>query len=157
MRDSFSAYVERAYNDPVMINTILSMVDFEMWIYEVGLDPTQTLNFTTSQSVEAKNLALSYIALNGTSSPADYKVYNDFYSNLKVIFHDTIQAAIGVNLNIPILQRIDNDLNCTADPDPEVKQRWYSTGLYMNYTNVTEPAHIWISSMGRNKYIMPIY
>jgi hypothetical protein len=27
----------------------------------------------------------------------------------------------------------------------------------MNYTDVIEPAHTWISSQGRMKYLMPIY
>jgi len=60
-------------------------------------------------------------------------------------------------MNIAIMTAIDNELGCTSEQDPEVKQRWYSTGLFLNYTNVTQPAFDWISSMGRNKYIIPIY
>jgi len=52
------------------------MVNYEEWIYEVGLDPTGTVNFTNPYSTAAVNLANAYILLNGTGSPANYSVYN---------------------------------------------------------------------------------
>jgi len=60
-------------------------------------------------------------------------------------------------MNTAIMARIDADYNCSGDPDPEVKQRWYPTGIVLNYTDVFEPAHSFISSMGRLKYLTPIY
>lgn len=60
-------------------------------------------------------------------------------------------------MNTAILARIDADLDCTATLDPEVKQRWFPTGLGLNYDPVYEPAHTWISSMGRSKYLTPVY
>ena len=79
-----------------------------------------------------------------------------YYSNLKVVFQDTLVANIQ-DLNLEILERIDADYGCTDDIDPEVKQRWYPVGLMLNYTLVYEPAHSWISSMGRSKYLTPVY
>ena len=35
--------------------------------------------------------------------------------------------------------------------------RWYPTCLYLNYTNAYDPAYQWISSMGRSKYLNPVY
>lgn len=75
---------------------------------------------------------------------------------MKVVFHDTLQTYYD-QVNIAILERIDADLNCTVDLDPEVRQRWYPTGLGKYYDPVYDPAHLWISSMGRSKYLMPVY
>jgi len=58
---------------------------------------------------------------------------------------------------LEILGKIDADLSCTTTVDPEVKQRWFATGLALEYAPVKEPAHEWISSMGRSKYLAPIY
>lgn len=41
--------------------------------------------------------------------------------------------------------------------DPEVRMRWYPTCLYLNYTAAYNPAYAWISSMGRSKYLNPVY
>lgn len=54
---------------------------------------------------------------------------------------------------IAILTRIDGDLSITNSIDPEVKQRWFSLGLYYSYTPVKTPALTFVSTMGRNKYI----
>ena len=131
------------------------MVDYEEWIYEVGLDPTCTLNFTNSDSTNAVNLAMDYINLNGTSSPSNYQTYNGFRSNQKVVFHQTLLTDF--NTNTAIITQIDNDLNITGTTDPEVRQRWYSIGLYLNYNPVYTPAETWVGQIGRNKYLNSIY
>lgn len=56
-----------------------------------------------------------------------------------------------------ILTKIDADLECTEEVDPEVKQRWFPIGLTLMYDPVYDPAHTWISSMGRSKYLNPVY
>lgn len=56
-----------------------------------------------------------------------------------------------------ILNRIDADLNCTGTVNPEVRKVWYPIGLAL-YNPVTyDPAYAWISSMGRSKYLNPVY
>jgi len=52
---------------------------------------------------------------------------------------------------------IDSYYNCTGDPNPEVKQRWYPLGISLNYVDVIEPSHQFVGSMGRLKYLTPIY
>jgi hypothetical protein len=61
------------------------------------------------------------------------------------------------SVNLAVIARIDADLNITNDVDPEVRMRWYPTCLYLQYPNVYDPAHDWISSMGRSKYLNPVY
>ena len=58
---------------------------------------------------------------------------------------------------LAVMERVDADLNLTNTLDPECKQRWFPLGIKLNYTNTTEPAHKFISSMGRMKYLNPIY
>jgi len=101
-------------------------------------------------------LAQEYVALGGQGSPEQKDEYFNFYSNLKVVFHDTL-LALEDQVTIAILERIDADLGVTADVDPEVRQRWYALGLSKMYDPVYDPAHDWISSMGRSKYLNPIY
>lgn len=74
---------------------------------------------------------------------------------MKVVFYDTLQNAPG--LNIAILTQIDADYATTADPDPEVKQRWLPAGLTLSYQPAYEPAHTWVSTMGRCKYLTSVY
>lgn len=71
------------------VNKILSSINWEEWMYKSELAPAH-LDFTTKASNESAALALQYIALNGTGSPAAFKDYFTYYSNLKVVFHNTL-------------------------------------------------------------------
>ncbi len=157
MRATWEYFVENMIPDltPEEVNEILAAIDWSTWLYEPGLSPVP-LDFNTDLSDQSRAMALEYISLNGTGSPSNFNLYNDYYSNLKVVFHDTLEAKID-EVNTAILERIDADLNCTADIDPEVRQRWYPIGLTKFYDPVYDPAHAWISSMGRSKYLDPVY
>ena len=61
------------------------------------------------------------------------------------------------DVTIKILEKIDADLDITATKDPEVKNVWFPLGIRLNYTAVISPAHTFISSMGRLKYLQPEY
>jgi hypothetical protein len=113
------------------------MVDYETWIYKVGGDPTGSLNFMTTNIQTAVNLANSYVSLGGASSPPGFSVYNSWISNLKVIFHQTLLYNLATNT--AVMARIDSDLSVTQTLDPEVRERWYTLGLYLNYNPVFAP------------------
>ena len=157
LRGTWEFFVERKIPGLTgqQVNDILAAVDWSTWMYKTGLAPVP-LDFSTPESDQSTALALAYISLNGTASPDNFDEYFTYYSNLKVVFHDTLQNNYD-KVNTAILERIDADLNCTADIDPEVRQRWYPTGLGLYYDPVYDPAHEWISSMGRSKYLMPVY
>jgi len=88
LRQTWEYWVEINY--PVdEVNVILASINWEQWMFEGTLAPVE-LNFTTSEAVESANLALGFIALNGTGSPPGYEDYFTFYSNLKVVFHETL-------------------------------------------------------------------
>ena len=138
------------------VNDILAASNFNTWIFESALPPEGTFNFSTPEADDAEQLALDYIALGGASSPANKDDYNSFYSNLKVVFYNTLQANID-QVDIALLTLIDANYDTTNDPDPEVKQRWYPIGLTLQYNPVYDAAHTWVSSMGRCKYLTPVY
>ena len=72
------------------------------------------------------------------------------------MFHSTLQENIA-DLNLAILKRIDEDLDCTKDPEHEVKSRWYPVGINLNYGAVLGSAFDWVSSIGRLKFLRPVY
>lgn len=69
---------------------MLGEIDWNTWYYTVGWDPSGTLNFTTTNSAAAVALAQEYVTLAGDSSPTNYYMYNYWYSNLRVVFQNTL-------------------------------------------------------------------
>jgi len=102
-------------------------------------------------------LADNYIELEGNESPDNFEVFiNDYYSNLKVIFLERLNIQYD-KVTIDILAKIDSDYNLTLTVDPECKQRWLPLAIRKGYADALEPAHTFISSQGRLKYLKPIY
>jgi len=124
-------------------------------LYKPELAPVP-LDFSTDLSKEAVALANEYIILAGFSSPADKDSYFEFDSNLKTIFHTTLLEQQD-DVTLAIIALIDTDFGVTADPNPEVKQRWLPLGLAKLYDPSYDAAHEFVSSQGRLKYLTPIY
>lgn len=154
LRQTWEQFVHDNY-EGAKINEILAAVDWEVWLNVPELAPVP-LDFSTELSDKAVSLALEYISLGGDSSPADKDDYYKFDSNLKTIFHTTLNEN-QKDITLAILARIDGDFDVTADPNPEVKQRWHPSGLTVNYVPVFEPAHEFVSDQGRLKYLTPVY
>lgn len=132
---------------------IINQVDWDAWVFGTGLPPIQ-LDFTTPALLQSKELANQFIA--GTA-PADANAtYCSWDSNLKQVFADTLLSAQD-QVSAEILTQIDATIGITDTQDPEVKQRWFPLGLKKYYEPVTQPSHDFISSMGRMKYLTPIY
>ena len=85
----WAQWVELNYT-PAENQRILSATNWNFWLFESKLPPSGTFDFSTPEATDAANLALEYISLGGSASPAGYKDYFAFYSNLKVIFYDTL-------------------------------------------------------------------
>jgi len=139
------------------VNRILGQVDWEAWLYTTTF-PVH-FDFTTELSDAAVKLATEYIQLGGDSSPADLDKYAQFDSNLKTIFYSTLLDAKD-QCTHAILDKIDADLKATADPNPEVKQRWLPLCLSLQYQTdgaAYEAAHDFVSAQGRLKYLTPQY
>lgn len=134
---------------------IKAAIDWKAWVEKPGNIPV-FLDFTTTDLNASKALADDYVARQGQSSPADYTKFNDYYSNLKVVFIEELIAKNDTKTK-DIMIRVDGDYKLTQTVDPEIKQRWFPLGIMFGYTQVMDPAHQFISSMGRMKYLKPIY
>lgn len=100
---------------------------------------------------------MDYISLGGDSSPLNYEDYNGWYSNLKVVFH-TALADNQSDLTDAIISRIDADFDVTNTNDPEVLQRWFPLTIRLvTYSPVYSKAEAWVGSLGRLKYLTPVY
>jgi hypothetical protein len=157
-RQTFSDFVEQYYTNPDTVDQVLSQIDYETWIYVVGGDPTGTLAplFQNSNIAAAQALMNGYISCAGACSPSNPQQYNSWTSNLQVIFHQTCLS--NFRCNAAVMTRIDSDLSITSTAtDGEVRQRWYTAGVYNNYGPVMTAAGNWVASMGRNKYLQPIF
>ena len=64
------------------VNPLLASINWEHWLYGPGMTDLPADTFETEDSLDAKNLALAYIALNGTGYPENWEDYNGFFSNL---------------------------------------------------------------------------
>jgi len=114
------------------------------------------MDFTTKASNESAQLANEYIDLNCEGSPEGFEDYFNYDSNTKVVFHTALNNRFD-ELTECILARIDADLDCTSDKNPEVKQRWLPLGLKLFYDPAYDAAHTFVSVQGRSKYLNPQY
>lgn len=60
-------------------------------------------------------------------------------------------------MNLAVYQKVNADLDVMSDENPEVRQRWLPMGIYLNDPDAFTNAEAWVSSMGRNKYLDPVY
>ena len=151
-KSEFEAFVDANYPDNS--TTVKELMKWDTWVKVPGI-PVDKLDFVTPNLTESQDLANEYIKLNGSGSPEKADDYKSWDSNLKVVFLE--QLAQSKETNLEIIKKIDADLNITSTVDPECIQRWYPLGIMLNYTEVVEPAHVFISSFGRMKYLTPIY
>lgn len=154
----FQKEFEQVVNDyfPVPI-TIISKMNWTAWVHEPGLPKyIKWTDFDTPELTASNALADAYIAGGGKQSPPGYTDYNNWPSNLKQIFLNRLLARFN-DITVDIMTKIDNDLGVTNTLDPECKLAWYPLGLQKNYGPAKEAAHEFISSMGRMKYVSPMY
>lgn len=91
LQRTWGQWVEENY-EPKEANAILAATEWNTWIFKPDLWVPGQLDFSTPEGQDAEELAMAYIALNGTASPPNYADYFSFYSNLKVIFYETLSA-----------------------------------------------------------------
>jgi leukotriene-A4 hydrolase len=141
---------------PADAEAAIAKVNWDLWVLGPGLSPV-SLDFSTPNATEFTNMALDYIARKGDSSAANYTDYlHTKDPNLKVIFLDTL--ALNSDLLTPkLLAKIDADLNVTYDRNPEVGQRWFPMAVQQGYQPAMERAKNYTQSIGRQKYIIPVY
>ena len=134
---------------------ILNKMDWDAWVKQPGLAPV-TLDFTTPELIESRNLADAYITLGGHGSPEKASNFKTYFSNLKVIFLNQLMSRLS-QVTIDIMTQIDKDLDITHIKDPECLQRWLPMSILKNYQPAIPVAHNFVATVGRKKYIIPLY
>lgn len=102
-------------------------------------------------------MADAYIALGGNGRPDNYTKYittDDV--QLQVIFLNRLTDRVA-DLSYKLLKKIDEDLNVTLAPNPEIGQRWFPLSIALKYDVALDAAHHYVSYQGRMKYILPVY
>lgn len=139
---------------PGTVNQVLSMIEYDSWLYLEQNDPSGTLNFTNTDTEAAVALANYYLF--GGALPSDNN-YTAWYSSKQVVFHQTLLLN-ATSLDSTILTQIDQTYGITANTvDPEVLQRWYTAALITEYSAIYSNIQAWLSSMGIIKYLYNVY
>lgn len=152
--DKFRDFISKNF-DTDTAKGIDEKMQYEEWVLGPGLPPVQ-MDFTTVLLNESSAMADGYISLDGSASPSNYADFYDFYSSLKVVFIERLNARFS-DVDIATIEKIDGDYNLTNTVDPECKQRWFPLGIKKGYEPVYPQAHTFISTQGRLKYLTPIY
>ena len=172
MVDQYEAFVVETF-PPEEASAKLATINWNRWLYQPGMPPAELNNFTTKSGNLAIELADEFIALEGLSLPKEWESYNSWMSALKQMFLDRLNLKKD-EVTRAILAKIDKAYGLTAALDPEVKSRWYPFSMKIGYegscaetascgegaapgTCIINEAHLFASSVGRGKYIRPIY
>lgn len=134
----------------------IALVDWNTWILTPGPAPVK-LDFSTPSGTEFANIANDYISKKGSESATNYTDYlKTTNPNLKVIFLDTLLHQVE-SVTPKIMAKIDADLDVTHDKNPEIGQRWFPLAIELNYADALPAAKKHVQSIGRQKYIIPVY
>jgi leukotriene-A4 hydrolase len=153
-KSKFETFVNKNY-DGQERHQILTSVDWNKWVEAPGVAPVQ-LDFMTPAIQVAQNLSFAYLQLQGMGSPDNFTSFNDMSSVMKQVFLQYLQVH-EQRVSLQVLNRIDKDLDLTHSNNPQIKLYWYPLCIRKGYHAVFEAAHEFVSSMGRIKYLNPIY
>lgn len=102
-------------------------------------------------------MANEYVNLRGTGSPDNFQKYIDEEdANLRVIFNNQLLVQAD-DITYNCMSLMDKQLGITNDANPEIGQRWFPLAIQKNYKPAFEAAHHFVSTIGRQKYILPVY
>jgi len=107
---------------------------------------------------EAVQLGNDYVALGGSTSPADKDLYDTWFTSLKVIFFSNMLENYEEGTNKEVFERIDIDQNMGEEKNAEILHLWYQLCIKSGYH--TAPYKIeddFLGSIGRMKFVVPIY
>jgi leukotriene-A4 hydrolase len=154
-RLTFNEWIRKSYSK-ADADIAINKVDWNAWVLSPGPNPVQ-LDFSTPAANEFAAIAVDYVNKGGDKSADNYTDYkNATNPNLKVVFLDKL-TTLSDKVTPKILSKIDADLNVTLDINPEVGQRWFPLSILVNYQDAFPAAKKYAQSIGRQKYILPVY
>ncbi|CDW82535.1 peptidase family m1 containing protein [Stylonychia lemnae] len=155
-RLTYNEFVKANF-DQAKATDLISKVDWNAWIIQGGKNPYQ-LDYTTPDATTFQELADNYVRLDGyDQSPDNYMIYNQTDNlNLKVILLQQLLVRTKY-LSLQSMMKLDKDYGCTWDVNPEVGQRWFPLAIALQYQDAYDDAFSYVSTWGRQKYILPVY
>jgi leukotriene-A4 hydrolase len=154
-RLTFNDWIRQNYA-PADAEAAIAKVDWDAWVLQPGAIPA-VLDFSTPNATVFADIASDYIARNGDSSAINATLYKQTTDpNLKVIMLDNLVAQF-YSVTPKIMTKIDSDLSVTDDKNPEMGQRWFPLAIKMGYTSAFPAAKTYAQTIGRQKYIIPVY
>jgi len=157
-RLTFNDFVRGKY-DKAHAEDIVSRVNWIDWVQTPGPIPSgSNINFETPESQVFTKLANDYISLGGFSSPANIDIYKNEVKdvNLKVVFNNQLLQRVN-DMNYRIVSLVDKDLGVTNEQNTELGQRWFPLAIALQYTTAFPVIKKYVQSIGRQKYILPVY
>lgn len=150
-----------AFNAFVLANVtngadIVKQVDWDAWVKQPGANPPGNgLNFTTDDAVFFAGLADYYID-NEQTPPNIDRYLKETDPQLKTVFHNQLVTR-QYEVTYDVLALIDKDVNATGEKNPEIGQRWFPLCIAIDYEPCFAAAESYVSRIGRQKYIIPVY
>ncbi|CAI2361127.1 unnamed protein product [Moneuplotes crassus] len=150
----FTSFVTETFSENES-RDILEEIDFDTWIYAPGLPPV-TLDFETEEYNQSIELAQNF--LDGTvDKEAALKLYLSFSVNLKGLFISHLIDNIE-EVDEDKASYIDNTLHISSEINGEIIYRWLQVAIRSGqlgspFTSAEE----FVSSIGRQKFVMPVY
>ena len=121
MRSTFELHLNEVWSSS-KAKDIMKQIDWNTWLLTGGLPPV-TANFTTQEAKNATALADAYIANGGSASPSGYEKFPTWFSSLQQSFIYRLLENQS-KVTIPILTKIDKDLNLSHMKNPAIRSLW---------------------------------
>lgn len=153
MKTLFESYVSTYM--PHNSTKILSQINWHKWFFEPGMPTDVNTNFTNDLIQSALDFANYYI--DKKEGPANKTAYKTFMLDLRIIFMRQLVDRIN-DVTADALRAIDKDFNVTYNElNPEVKVIWFRLMVSKKCREVDARAKEFLGSIGRQKYLVPIY
>ncbi len=153
MKDTLESYVQSYL--PTNSTKILEKIDWNMWLFEVGMPRNVNTEFINPQIQSALNLANYYV--DHQESPANKSEYKSYILDLRIIFMKQLIGRLDT-LTDKALRLIDSDFNVTqSEANPEVLVPWLRLMISKRCFEANGRAKLFLSGIGRQKYLVPIY
>uniref|UniRef100_A0A7S3K7S2 Peptidase M1 leukotriene A4 hydrolase/aminopeptidase C-terminal domain-containing protein n=1 Tax=Euplotes crassus TaxID=5936 RepID=A0A7S3K7S2_EUPCR len=150
----FSEYVHQKFTT-TDAEEILSKIDFDAWIYAPGLPPI-TVDFETKEYNDAIELAQSFLDAKANVTSA-LQIFKSFSVNLKGLFISHLIDNQEI-VDDCMAQYIYDTLQLGDEINGEVVFRWLIVAIRSGQLRAPfESADEFVGSIGRMKYVIPVY
>jgi hypothetical protein len=151
----FKDFIFKYFNGNPEQVKILSSVDWERWFHQPGM-PIVENTFDDSLAKTCIKLASDWDQCRNTKSyPENLSDFTSLSSPQKIMF---LEKLMEMNcFPIECLQRMNSLYKLSEISNSEIKFRWQMLCLSSNYESVYSDVTSFISTVGRMKFVRPLY